>query len=196
MSTYTGNPNNGITVASAIPDDGKKLKASDVNTPLEAIFDSLAYIKGRGAVGAFKTDLNSDPILAVETFSSTSYTASSLIVLDLPTNVVSVGDLVLVELSTLLKFIGGGALQFASLRVSATQGFGGGSPVTAAVPGARMALPDGGGSFWDTGAAFGLITISQAGVLHIFAEGKVAGGGQSLNRYSTGALRATVLRSI
>src|SRR5262249_24501861 len=44
--TYTGNPANGIVLASQIPDDGVELKASDVNIVFELLLDNDAAFQG------------------------------------------------------------------------------------------------------------------------------------------------------
>src|SRR5262249_7090616 len=144
MSTYNGNPTlASLVTGTEIPDDGKKLKASDVNVAFEAAFDNFAYLKGRGAVGVYNYAFdNENPInnaWIAESFTTNAYVDGTKVKLDIPD--ARVGDVVLVDLSAFFSCTMVAAGDFGDVRLVATQGYGGPSPVTSPLAGTRVFLP-------------------------------------------------------
>lgn len=197
MSAYTGNPSiAGLVAGTEIPDDGKKLMASDVNVAIEAAYDNFAYLKGRGLVGVYQYVYDQDPFAGPsEIFQSTSFTTGSVTRLDVPN--VKAGDVVNVDFQGFLDYFNGTPPQNASLRISATQDFGGSGPVTAPIPGARAFIPavTGAHTFF-TGALVGSLVIAFPSTLRLFIEGKVPAAGQNLYVSAVAVIPATVLRKI
>jgi len=195
MSNYSGNPTlTGLVTGTEIPDDGKKLMASDVNVAIEAAFDNFAYLQGRGLVGVYSYVYDVDPFAGpTEVFSSAAYTVGAKTRLDVPST--KIGDIVNVDFYAFLDYFNGVPPGYASLRVSATQGFGASGAVTAPIPGARAFLPAVAGAHtFHTGALAGTLIIAVAGTLRVFIEGKVPVNGQNLYVSAVVVIRATVLR--
>lgn len=193
---YTGNPNNGLILAATLPDDATPIKASDVNVPLGVLLDDMAYLSGRGVVGVYEFVVD-NTTLFIESFASTSYTAGSTVMLDIPA--VAVGDLVSIDFQAIIRMLGGNANEVGLVRVSTTQAYGLGGAVTAILPGARAVAPDTDAMSNIPGysvVAFGKLAVTVAGPLRIFIEGKVPTAGRQIDLNYVACLRATVLRPI
>ena len=208
MSTYSGNPNLASLVTGAeIPDDGKKLKASDVNVPLEAAFDNFAYLKGRGVVGvynyAFDNESPNNNAWIAESFTTNAYVDGTKIKLDIPG--ARVGDVVLVDLAAFFNCTMLAPSDWGNVRLVATQGYGGPSPVTSALAGTRVFLPGtyvfagdppGTRHLNTMGSATAGILVTLAGTVRIGVQGKAGFSGGTVQIVSVAKLRGVLLRPI
>lgn len=206
MSNYSGNPNiAGLVLSTEIPDDGKKLMASDVNVALEAAFDNFAYLKGRGVVAIYSYAFdNENPInngMIAEQFTTSAYVDGAKVRLDIPG--AQVGDVVLVDFAAFFvcdtKQVG----EWGDVRLVVTQGYGGQAPVSAPMAGARVFLPGtyaypgdpaGVRHFNTMGSATGGLLVSVAGTVRIGLQGKTGFSGGSVQIVSVAKLRGVLLR--
>ena len=206
MSDYNGNPNIASLVTSTeIPDDGKKLKASDVNVALEAAFDNFAYLKGRGVVAVYNYAFdNESPIgWIAEQFTTNAYVDGTKVSLGVPS--ARVGDVVLVDFAAYFSCDTTQVGEWGNVRLVATQGYGGPSPVTSAISGTRIFLPGAyafpgdppGARHLNTmGSATAGILVTVAGTVRIGVQGKAGFSGGNVQIISVAKLRGVLLRPI
>lgn len=205
---YNGNPSiPSLVTGTELPDDGKKLKASDVNVALGAAFDNFAFLKGRGVVGVYSYAFDSENpvnnLWIAETFTTNAYVNGTKVILDIPG--AQVGDVVLVDFAGFFACDLTQVGEWGDVRLVVTQGFGGPTPATAALMGTRVFLPGtysfpgeppGTRHFNTMGSATAGLVVAVAGTVRIGTQGKAGFSGGTAQIVSVAKLRGVVFRSI
>ena len=206
MSDYNGNPNIANLVTSTeIPDDGKKLKASDVNVALEAAFDNFAFLKGRGVVAVYNYVFDNENLAnwIVEQFTTTAYVDGTKVILTVPST--RVGDVLLVDFAAFFSCNMVAVGDWGNVRLVATPGYGGPSAVTSAIAGTRIFLlgayafpgdPPGARHLNTMGSATAGLLVTVAGTVRIGVQGKAGFSGGNVQILSIAKLRGVLLRPI
>jgi hypothetical protein len=195
MGVYTGNPNATPVTAAELPPDNATLKASDVDTPFEALLDDAAYVLARG-VRKLYTDTYD---VAGGTFDPSGFAATSFafpgsngfILTDLTP---AIGDILLVQFSTTIEIPSAASpTDKVELRLVAVELFNT-VPTLHAIPGARLrtsqtTVPD-----WGAVAISGAWTVTAAGQVKVGFQGKVQTSGTTFVLHEAYSLVITHLR--
>lgn len=195
MSTdYAGSETFPATIP--IPDDGDPRSASSVGVPFEGVMDAARYLKNRGVIGVYSLVFDDETApFTLADFDTTSWAGffDGSGYVDVPN--VRVGDVLACGLSATIDSAVTPTGNGNGLRLYMTQGFGGGSPASAAVPGAR-ALTNAAAGVKQPMAFGSQVVATVAGTARIFVQGKVdtAGGGHLLRIQSAMSLTVQHVR--
>ncbi len=177
-----------------LPDDGKPLKASDVNVAFEALTDRTGYLRTHAVLGVYSFIADAEGVSYQYSFTGTSYSSptgsfgtSTNLTVEVPNT--KPGDLLLLDASFGLQLGNGGN---GSVRAVAIDNALGGGSTAAPIPGARFVLNIPATHLPCT--LVGAWTVAAAGTTRVQLQGRVQAAPSTITVEGVVSLRVTHVR--